>query len=362
MNGTRAYIHGRGLACALGRGVADALETLRRGEAPPQAEQSEAGLRWPYFSIPSGGNDAAGSSWHQRARGLVREVVAECGPDIDRTGPLFVASSSLNVGGLETGAPFPTDQQAFVEEVARWLDWRGPVYAVATACTSALNALLSARALLDAEACEHALVLGLELRNQFTSMGFSGMQLIAPGPPRPLDRDRDGLVLGEAVAALYLGRQPARWRVLGGANRINGANPVGADRHVVAQVIADALAASGLMPGQIGLVKLQAAGSPQNDAEEIAGLHQVFQPLPPLTTYKAALGHTLGASGAAELILLLASLESGVWPDATPHAADPALGARWCEAPAIPPAHVLANILGFGGGHCCVVVQDTTHR
>ena len=356
------YLHGRGLACALGHGVSACLDTLRCGPTPVQSVQSATGLPWPYFSIPDGADHPAGMNWRQRARALVRQVVAECGTDVDREAPLFIASSSLNVGGLETGAPFPPDQQAFVEEVAGWLDWQGPVYAVATACTSALNALLSARALLDAEACEHALVLGLELCNQFTSMGFGGMQLIAPERPRPLDRDRDGLVLGEAVAALYLGRRPARWRLLGGANRINGDNPVGADRRIVAQVITDALATSGLTPGQIGLVKLQAAGSPQNDTEEIAGLRQVFDPMPPLSTYKAALGHTLGASGAAELILLLASLESGIWPDAKPQAADPAFDVRWCEAPATPPTHVLANILGFGGGHCCVVIEDTAHR
>ena len=355
------YIHGRGIACALGHGVSAGIATLRGESTPVEFVQSATGLRWPYFSIPDRPDEPAGTSWHDRARTLVQQVIVECGDDIDRNAPLFIASSSLNVGGLETGAPFPLDQQAFVEEVAGWLDWRGPVYAVATACTSSLNALLSAKALLEAEACEHALVLGLELRNQFTSMGFSGMQLIAPERPRPLAGGRDGLVLGEAVAALYLGTQPARWRVQGGANRINGENPVGADQHVVARVIADALAASGLTPTQIGLVKLQAAGSPQNDAEEIAGLHHVFQPLPPLTTYKAALGHTLGASGAAELILLTASLESGVWPQATAQT-DPALDARWCDSLATPPAHILANILGFGGGHCCVVIEDTACR
>ena len=361
MSEAGTYIQGRGIACALGVGIANCLDTLRQGPSPVQRIHSTSELSWPYFPIPDGPHDSTGPGWHQRARTLIRQVVAECGADLNHDAPLFIASSSLNVGGLETGAPFPLDQQAFVEEVARWLDWQGPVYAVATACTSSLNALLSAKVLLEADACEHALVLGLELRNQFTSMGFSGMQLIAPDRPRPLDANRDGLVLGEAVAALYLGKQPARWRMLGGANRINGDNPVGADQHVVARVITDALAASGLTPNQIGLVKLQAAGSPQNDAEEMAGLHHVFQPLPPLTTYKAALGHTLGASGAAELIMLMASLESSVWPEAAAQT-DPALDARWCDSLATPPAHILANILGFGGGHCCVVIEDTACR
>lgn len=354
------YILGRGLACTLGVGVEACLENVRQGASRAQRIHSTPDLGWPYFSIPDFSGAASGVSWHERARDLVRRVVAECGADSCRDAPLFIASSSLNVGGLEEGAPFPLDEQAFVEEVATWLDWRGPVFWVSSACTSSLNALLSAKTLIESGLFEQALVLGMELRNQFTSAGFSGMQLLAPDVPRPLDIERNGLVLGEAVAALLLGKKPARWRLLGGANRINGDNPVGADQRVVAQVVAQALEESGLTPQQIDLVKLQAAGSPQNDAAEIAGLHQVFKPLPPLITFKAALGHTLGASGAAELVLLTTCLETTIWPVATAQTADPQLDAHCCEKLTTPPGKILFNILGFGGGHSCAVIEDTT--
>lgn len=355
-----SYILGRGLACTFGVGVAACLENMRQGASRPQRIHSTPDLSWPYFSIPGFPGEPSGTSWHERARDLVRRVVAECGAEICRDAPLFIASSSLNVGGVEEGAPFPLDGQAFVEEVATWLDWRGPVFWVSSACTSSLNAMLSAKALIESGLFEQALVLGMELRNQFTSAGFSGMQLLAPDVPRPLDIGRNGLVLGEAVAALLLGKKPARWRVLGGANRINGDNPVGADQRVVAHVIAQALEESGLKPQQIELVKLHAAGSLQNDAAEVAGLHQVFKPLPPLVTFKAALGHTLGASGAAELALLTACLETAIWPVATAQAADPQLDAHCCEKLATPPGKILFNILGFGGGHSCLVIEDST--
>lgn len=355
-----SYILGRGLACTFGVGVAACLENMRQGASRPQRIHSTPDLSWPYFSIPGFPGEPSGVSWHDRAVDLVRRVVAECGADICREAPLFIASSSLNVGGFEEGAPFPLDGQAFVEEVATWLDWRGPVFWVSSACTSSLNAMLSAKALIESGLFEQALVLGMELRNQFTSAGFSGMQLLAPDVPRPLDIGRNGLVLGEAVAALLLGKKPARWRLLGGANRINGDNPVGADQRVVAHVIAQALEESGLTPQQIELVKLQAAGSPQNDAAEIGGLHQVFKPLPPLVTFKAALGHTLGASGAAELVLLTACLETAVWPVATAQTADPQLDAHCCEKLTSSPGKILFNILGFGGGHSCLVIEDST--
>lgn len=354
------YILGHGLACTLGVGLDTCLDSLRLGDVHAERIQPTHAFGWPYFSIPNSELVTRDLDWHARARELIARVVSECGSDIDRDAPLFIASSSLNVGGLENGAPFLPDQQAFLEQVAERLNWRGPVMGVASACTSSMNALLSAKAMIEAGLAEHALVLGLELGNRFTSAGFSGMQLLAADLPRPLEPARDGLVLGEAVAALYLGERTSRWRVLGGANRVNGENPVGADQHVITQMIAQALNECGLAPAEIDLIKLQAAGSPQNDAEEIAGLQQNFSSLPPLVTFKAGMGHTLGASGAAELALLMACLESGVWPAVNPRTIDPELNVQTCAAPPQPCKRILANILGFGGGHSCVVIEDMT--
>ncbi|MBL8451405.1 MAG: hypothetical protein JNK97_01555, partial [Zoogloea sp.] len=101
------------------------------------------------------------------------------------------------------------------------------------------------------------------------------------------------------------------------------------------------------------------AGSPHNDAEEIAGLKAVFARLPALNTLKASIGHTLGASGAAELALLTACIDAGRWPDLPACLPDPALAVAL--APECPPRlrFILAQILGFGGGHAALVLEDT---
>jgi len=360
MSGT--FILGRGVACALGVGEAACVAQLQSGHVSMERIQHTPEFGWPYFAIPDSDTLPPRSDWHTRAQALVRHVIDACDTDIDRDAPLFIASSSLNVGGLERGVPFLPDQQSFVDDVAAWLTWRGPVFSVTSACTSALTAVKSAQALIESGLHEHTMVLGLELGNRYTSAGFSGMQLLANDRPRPLDATRDGLVLGEAVAALYLGTHPSRWRVLGGANCVNGANPVGADRDVAAHMIAQALHDCDIAPAQIDLIKLQAAGSPQNDAEEIAALHQVFSTLPPLLSLKSVIGHTLGASGTAELALLLACIEANVWPAAGPETRDPQLDAACNTELPTSPAYILANILGFGGVHSCVVLQDTTHE
>lgn len=355
MSFTGSYLQGRGLVSALGLDLPRGLACLAAGGVSPTPARIAPEMCCPAFAIPDLDPD-----WHARARRLVRAATAECGP-VDRTSPLLLASSSLNVGGVEQGAPFLPDCQRFAENVAEWLEWRGPVIWVSTACTSSFVALLSAHRLIGAGEADSALVLGLELANRFSSAGFGALQLLDPVAPRPLAADRAGLVLGEAVAALYLGRASARWRLRGGANLIDGGNPAGACRHAVERMARVALADSGIGAAEVDLIKLQAAGSPHNDAEEIAGLKAVFPQLPALSTLKTWIGHTLGAAGAAELALLTASLDDGLWPAPPDLIPDPALAVAL--APHCPPRlrFILAQILGFGGGHAALVLEDT-HR
>ncbi|MBL0730707.1 beta-ketoacyl synthase N-terminal-like domain-containing protein [Piscinibacter sp. HJYY11] len=345
------FIAGRALASALGPDLGSAMAALPAGAAPVPVTLAD-GSSWPCYAIDDDDTD-----WTSRSRRLVERAAAEAGAT-DRTGALFIASSSLDIGLLEATHDFDRDHQAFADSVAGWLGWQGPVYTVSTACTSGLNALLSARTLVRHGVVPQALVLGLELRNTLTLGGFAGMQLLSHSAALPYGLGRNGLVLGEAVAALQLSAQPSRWRLAGGANVVDGRDPAGSIESAVIDMCHQALADSALTAHDIGLVKPQAAGGAASDATEARALRQVFDPLPPLVSFKAAIGHTLGASGVAEIALLTACLESGAWPRAD-HAQDPALQAPLAKVPPSHARHVLACILGFGGGHTAVVLEDT---
>ena len=346
------FLAGRGLASALGGDLGEAVRTLRAGGVPTIDFECAPGERTPYFAMPDTGED-----WAVRARRLVRAAAAESGALERRDGTLFVASTSFDMGRREHGDAFELDIQDYSETLGRWLDWQGPILTVCTACTSAMNALLSASALVRAGDADDALVLGIELSNRYTVGGFRSMQLLSPTAAMPFGAQRNGLVLGEAVAALHLSSRPARWRLAGGANVVDASDPAGAVTDAVAAMCREALSRSGVRAADIDLVKLQAAGSRHNDATELAGLRRVFDALPPLVSLKGWLGHTLGAAGAAEIALLLGCIEAGVWP-APPYEIDAELGAGLATAAPARLRHVLACILGFGGGHTAVVLED----
>lgn len=346
------YLAGRGLASALGPDVSAAINALQRGGVQPSRVKVAPDSAWPFYAIADDDRD-----WSARARRIACTVASESGALTVRTGPLFLASSSLDIGVHEVTDDFGPGLRDLGEQIAGWLDWKGPVFTVYSGCTSALCAILSATALMRAGEADDALIVGLELRNHFTVAGFSAMQLLAPSSAQPLGAARQGIVLGEAVAALFLSRRPARWRVAGGANVIDGRNPAGASPAAVEAMSRNALANSGLQPADIDLIKLQAAGSAGNDAIEVEALRQVFDPLPAMTTLKGVIGHTSGASGAAEIALLTACIEAGSLP-APDYPLDESLGVTLAHSAPHDLRFILASILGFGGAHAAVVLED----
>lgn len=363
---TYVYISGIGLASSMGANLGEALRHLHN---PPEPEQrSIKGLDFsvPYYAIPPIASSTA-TSWHERCEILICRAAAEAG-NTSKIGGLYLASSSVNVGAMEVAEDHAKSLPDFLTQLGKMLDWQGPVFWINTACTSSLNAILAAKMAIQAGLIQDALVIGLELENNLTLAGFAGMQLLSPDKAQPFAARRSGLVLGEAVAAIALSKQPGQWRIAGGAQVIDSSQVSGASTTAYQAMLLLTLDRAKLAPGQIDLIKVQAAGSIPNDAIEAAALRNFFTGVPPLLSLKTFLGHTLGASGAAELALLLAILEQQQWPNIALDAdtLDTSLGVNF--AAELPPQlqHILIANLGFGGSHTCIalehIAQDTAHE
>jgi 3-oxoacyl-[acyl-carrier-protein] synthase I len=350
---TPVYLAGRALASALGLTLDEALANLHSPAVPKASAYSLIDHGdMPYQRVPTTGPD----DWETRARTLVTQVAAEAGAEQARQGVLFIATSCLD-GDISAHASREMDFDALSRRIAAWLDWAGPVFVVSSACTSSIQAILSAIEWLRLGKASEAMVLGLELDNRLTLPGFAGLQLLSPSLSQPFGRQRDGLVLGEAVAALRLSTaQASPWVLQGGSNVVDGTQPTGASARAVALMCQRALAASGRTAADVDLVKVQAAGSPGNDAAEAEGLLAAFASMPALVSLKPLIGHCMGASGSAEIALLLECVERSYWPRVC-DAPDPALGVQ-LAAQAPPQLNcILATILGFGGSHAAVVLE-----
>ena len=209
-----------------------------------------------------------------------------------------------------------------VQRLAAALGIEGPTYTLTTACSAAANALLLAARLVQAGRVRHALVLGVETHNTVSLLGFHGLMLIAKGGYRPFDARRDGIVLGEALGAAVVSASPngpLRWQLLGGKSLCDTAHPTSSTPSGIARVVAGALADARQPAQAIVAIKAHGTGTPSNDEAEAQGLAQVFGPkLPPFTSLKPALGHTLGACGVVETLSLLQAVDTAGLPPTHP--------------------------------------------
>ena len=126
--------------------------------------------------------------------------------------------------------------------------------------------------------------------------------------PRPYDRDRDGLVIGEGSGMLVLEelehaqRRGARIHaeLVGFGSNSDGVHVTRPEESTMRKVMELALADAGLEPAAIAYVNGHGTATEHGDIAETRATSALFGEQMPLSSQKSYLGHTLGACGALE--------------------------------------------------------------
>ena len=233
-----------------------------------------------------------------------------------------------------------------------------------TACTSSANALIDASTMLQGGIIDYALVIGLEMFAPVSYEGFSSMQLLAEDAVKPFDQTRKGLVLGESLAAVFLSRDDIKqsdWIFKGGISNSETESVTGskADGSGIFDVMQKTLMSSGVTIDEIDIVKAHGTGSPMGDVAEINGMKKLFKSAPRFFSFKPYIGHTLGACGVSELLLLTECVDAGFIPS-TPNFNDVDQSLNWsplkknvnCSS-----GTFLLNYFGFGGNNTSLIIE-----
>ena len=179
--------------------------------------------------------------------------------------------------------------------------------------------------------------------------------------PRPFDRDRDGLVIGEGAATLVLEEyEHARARgahihaeILGFATNSDGMHVTQPDWQQMRNAMQDALQDAGVPADVIGYVSAHGTATDRGDiAESLATLEAIGAKVP-ISSLKSYLGHTLGACGAIEAWATLNMLREGWFhPTVNLDNVDPAcapLDYIVGTGRELRPTVVMSNNFAFGG-------------
>ncbi|MEN9381286.1 MAG: beta-ketoacyl-ACP synthase [Bacteroidota bacterium] len=324
--------------------------------------------------------------------GITKENV-----DHDRVGVVFASG----IGGLTTfteevtnfvhGDGTPRFNPFFIPkmildiaagQISMKHGFRGPNYAVVSACASSTNAIISAMDNLKLGKADIIITGGAEAVIGVAGMGgFNAMKAMSERnddpktASRPYDKDRDGFIMGEASGVLVLEelehaiKRGAKiyCEVVGGgatadAYHLTAPHPEGLGAK---NVMNAALKDAGMLATEIDYINTHGTSTPLGDIAEAKAITEVFGEHAynlNISSTKSMTGHCLGAAGVIEAIACIQSVIHDIVPPTINHFTDdPELDNRlnftFNKAQKRVVNAALSNTFGFGGHNACVIVK-----
>lgn len=137
--------------------------------------------------------------------------------------------------------------------------------------------------------------------------------------PRPFDKDRDGLVIGEGAATLVLEEyEHAKARgatilaeVVGFASNCDASHITQPQTDTIEVCIRNSLKDAGIDSSAIGYINAHGTATDRGDIAESNATSKVFGSSVPFSSLKSYFGHTLGACGSLEAWLSIKMMNEG---------------------------------------------------
>jgi 3-oxoacyl-[acyl-carrier-protein] synthase II len=220
--------------------------------------------------------------------------------------------------------------------VSSELDLTGECLTIPTACSASNMAIGYAYDLIRSGESHYALAGGADAVNRSCHAGFFRLGALAEDVCRPFDVNRSGILTAEGGASLRL--EPLDNAVERGAHiyaevlgygvNCDAKHMVNPHAPSIAECIRNAHARAGVTADQIDYICAHGTGTPTNDLTEITAVREVFgNRVPPVSSVKSMIGHTMGAASAFGAIVCSKALEEGFLPPtANLETLDPALG------------------------------------
>jgi 3-oxoacyl-[acyl-carrier-protein] synthase II len=260
--------------------------------------------------------------------------------------------------------------------------FRGPNFAVVSACASSTNAIMEAVNLIRLGKADAILTGGAEaVICEAGVAGFNAMKALSERnddpktASRPYDKERDGFVMGEAAGVLVI--EELNHAVKRGAKiycEIAGAGATADAHHITAphpeglgakNVMLSALEDAGMKAGDIDYVNTHGTSTPLGDIAEVKAILDVFGENAfkmNISSTKSMTGHCLGAAGVVEAIACIMSVKEDIVPPTINHFTDdpeldPKLNFTFDKPQKRVVEAALSNTFGFGGHNACVIVK-----
>ncbi len=289
------------------------------------------------------------------------------GDGTPRFNPFFIPKMILDIGA---------------GQISMRYGFRGPNFAVVSACASSTNAIIDAYDTIRLGKADIILAGGSEAVICEAGVGgFNAMKALSERnddpktASRPFDKDRDGFVMGEAAGVLVL--EDLEHAIARGAKiycEIAGGGATADAYHITAphpeglgarNVMKVALKDAGLEPEDIDYINVHGTSTPLGDIAETKAIMNVFGERAyhlNISSTKSMTGHCLGAAGVVEALACILAVTKNIIPPTINHfnddpELDPNLNFTFNKAQEKEVDAALSNTFGFGGHNASVIIK-----
>jgi 3-oxoacyl-(acyl-carrier-protein) synthase len=208
---------------------------------------------------------------------------------------------------------------------------------------------------------EDVLILAADAVSPFVTSGFGSLGLLTPESTRPFAKNRQGFHLGDAAAIIHITSDAGRFRLQTGLDSEGSVITRPSTSSLSLKAAIEKLTLS--VPPDV--IIAHATATPVNDQTEALAFVHAFgetqKNSPLITGIKWCVGHTLGASGALDLIVACETLRrQEITELKTTAFLDPDLRGQFAAGEYQRPSvikRVMTSSLGFGGMHAAAMVE-----
>ena len=260
--------------------------------------------------------------------------------------------------------------------------FRGPNYAVVSACASSTNGIIAAFDSIRLGRADIIVAGGSEAVISIAGIGgFNAMRALSERndspqtASRPYDKERDGFVMGEGAGVLIL--EDLEHALKRGAKiycEIAGGGASADAFHLTAphpdglgakNVMIAALKEANLKPSDVDYINTHGTSTPLGDIAEVKAIVDVFGEHTfklNISSTKSMTGHCLGAAGVIEAIACIKSVIHNAIPPTINHKTideefDSRIDFTFNKAVFKKVDVALTNTFGFGGHNACLIVK-----
>ena len=286
---------------------------------------------------------------------------------------LSTTKGNISLLKNETTLPEGVYLSKLAQKLVDFFGFKTKPIVVSNACVSGVMAISVAKNMIQAGKYKDAFVVAGDEISEFVISGFNSFQAIGSEPCKPYDKNRNGINLGEATAAVYItshceersneaiSSEKFRFKVLGDsaindANHISGPSRTGDGLFASVQ---NAMKEAKVSAEQIDFISAHGTATLYNDEMEAIAFNRMDLQNVPLNSMKGYYGHCLGASGLLESII---SMESALQNTLIPSKNFEEMGISQDlnilkENQAVEIRYILKTASGFGGCNAAIVLK-----